>query len=83
MNSFVYNIHPDGTVTPAHRYWDPFTQSVAGRSPGVDSRENTPCEPYHRGERRLDGSRDYSQIRDYGQFGSHPLYDDCGDESVP
>ena len=34
-------------------------------------------------ERRRDGSRDYWQFRETGKFGSHPLYDDCGDESAP
>ena len=34
-------------------------------------------------ERRLDGSRDYSQFRERGRFGSHPAYDDCDDESAP
>ena len=34
-------------------------------------------------ERRLDGSRDYWQIRESGRFGSHPSYDDCDDESAP
>jgi hypothetical protein len=33
--------------------------------------------------RRLDRSRDFSQIRDNGQFGSYPLHDDCDDESAP
>jgi hypothetical protein len=37
----------------------------------------------HREERRLDGSRDYSQVREEGRFGSHPSYDDCDDESAP
>jgi hypothetical protein len=34
-------------------------------------------------ERRRDGSRDYSQFRESGKFGSYPSYDDCGDESAP
>jgi len=34
-------------------------------------------------ERRRDGSRDYWQFRETGRFGSHPTYDDCGDESAP
>jgi len=34
-------------------------------------------------ERRLDGSRDYWQVREEGRFGSHPSYDDCDDESAP
>jgi hypothetical protein len=34
-------------------------------------------------DRRLDGSRDYWQFREDGQFGSHPTYDDFGDESEP
>jgi hypothetical protein len=34
-------------------------------------------------DRRLDGSRDYSQIREDGRFGSHPSYDSCDDESAP
>lgn len=34
-------------------------------------------------ERRLDGSRDYSQFREGGRFGSHPAYDECDDESAP
>jgi hypothetical protein len=37
---------------------------------------------YHREERRLDGSRDYWQIREEGRFGSRPSYDDCNDESA-
>jgi hypothetical protein len=37
----------------------------------------------HWEERRLDGSRDYWQIREEGRFGSHPSYDDCDDESAP
>jgi len=37
----------------------------------------------YREERRLDGSRDYSQFREEGKFGSHPSYDDCDDESAP
>jgi hypothetical protein len=37
----------------------------------------------HREERRLDGSRDYWQFREGGQFGSHPSYDDVDDESDP
>jgi len=32
-------------------------------------------------ERNLDGSRDYSQIREHGKFGSHSLYDDMNDEA--
>jgi hypothetical protein len=36
----------------------------------------------YREERRLDGSRDYWQIREDGLFGSHPSYDDCDDESA-
>ena len=34
-------------------------------------------------ERRLDGSRDYWQIREEGRFGSHPSFDACDDESAP
>jgi len=34
-------------------------------------------------ERRLDGSRDYWQIREEGRFGSHPSFDSCDDESAP
>ena len=37
----------------------------------------------HRIERRLDGSRDYWQIREEGRFGSHPSFDSCDDESAP
>jgi hypothetical protein len=37
----------------------------------------------HWEERRLDGSRDYWQIREEGRFGSHPSYDACDDESAP
>ena len=33
--------------------------------------------------RRLDGSRDYGQIREDAQFGSHPSYDGCDVESSP
>ena len=34
-------------------------------------------------ERAFDGSRDYYGFREHGQFGSHPVYDDLGDESDP
>lgn len=35
-------------------------------------------------ERRLDGSRDYyNNFRENGRFGSHPRFDDGGDESEP
>ena len=37
----------------------------------------------HRIERRLDGSRDYWQIREEGRFGSHPSFDSRDDESAP
>jgi hypothetical protein len=37
----------------------------------------------HWEERRLDGSRDYWQIREAGRFGSHPSFDQCDDESAP
>ncbi len=33
--------------------------------------------------RRLDGARDFWSIRDHGQFGSHPTFDACDDESNP
>jgi hypothetical protein len=39
--------------------------------------------PDPREERRLDGSRDYFVFRDHGQFGSHPSFDACDDESDP
>lgn len=31
--------------------------------------------------KRLDGSRDYWELREYGKFGSHPSFDDMSDES--
>jgi hypothetical protein len=34
-------------------------------------------------ERRLDGARDFWQIRDHGEFGSYSSHDDFGDESQP
>lgn len=34
-------------------------------------------------ERRLDGARDFWQIREEGRFGSHPSFDSCDDESAP
>ena len=34
-------------------------------------------------ERRLDGARDFWQIRDHGEFGSYSSHDDFGDESAP
>lgn len=34
-------------------------------------------------ERRLDGARDFWQIRDRGEFGSYSSHDDFGDESAP
>lgn len=36
---------------------------------------------YNRAQRELDGSRDYWRYRESGRFGSHPSYDDYGDES--
>lgn len=45
------------------------------------SAEATPSE--YRENRRLDGSRDYWQIRENGRFGSHPSYDSTDDESAP
>ncbi len=35
----------------------------------------------NRAQRALDGSRDFRQYRETGRFGSHPSYDDYGDES--
>jgi hypothetical protein len=32
-------------------------------------------------DRKLDGSRDFYQYREFGKFGSHSSYDDFGDES--
>ena len=32
-------------------------------------------------DHRLDGSKDFSQFRDHGKFGSYPEYDDFGEES--
>ena len=37
----------------------------------------------YRENRRLDGSRDYWQIREEGGFGSHSSFDDMGDEADP
>jgi hypothetical protein len=37
----------------------------------------------YRENRRLDGSRDYWQLREEGRFGSHPSFDSCDDESTP
>lgn len=34
-------------------------------------------------ERGLDATRDFWQIRDHGEFGSHSSYDDFSDESAP
>jgi hypothetical protein len=36
-----------------------------------------------RQNRKLDGSRDFAQFRDRGQFGSYPSFDSCDDESHP
>ncbi len=47
-----------------------------------DDQSATEIESYWE-ERRLDGSRDYWQIREDGRFGSHPTFDDCDDESAP
>lgn len=49
--------------------------------PDTDSDHNE-NENYREG-RRLDGSRDYWQLREEGRFGSHPSYDDCEDDSAP
>jgi hypothetical protein len=51
--------------------------------PQGDAGEKLIENPNYREERRLDGSRDYWQIREIGRFGSHPSYDDCDDESRP
>ena len=59
------------------------TASMTG-DPSVDhTYESLTGAGHYREERRLDGSRDFAQIRDNGQFGSHPSYDDCGDDSAP
>jgi hypothetical protein len=34
-------------------------------------------------ERRLDATRDYAPIREFGRFGSHSSHDDFGDDSAP
>ena len=34
-------------------------------------------------DHKLDGSRDYSQYREFGRYGSHSSYDDMGEESNP
>jgi len=34
-------------------------------------------------DHKLDGSRYYSQYREFGRYGSHPSYDDMGEESYP
>jgi hypothetical protein len=34
-------------------------------------------------DRKLDGAKDFYQLRDHGKFGSYPDYDDMGDESNP
>jgi hypothetical protein len=51
--------------------------------PQKDGDEKLIQKPNYREERRLDGSRDYWQIREIGRFGSHPSYDNCDDESAP
>ncbi len=34
-------------------------------------------------DHKLDGAKDYWQFRDHGRYGSHPVYDDMGDETNP
>lgn len=34
-------------------------------------------------ERDIDGSKGYHKIRENGRFGSHSMYDNMGDESMP
>lgn len=34
-------------------------------------------------DHKLDGAKDYWQFRDHGKYGSHPNFDDMGDESNP
>jgi hypothetical protein len=48
-----------------------------------DSDDRTRSQDNHWEERRLDGSRDYWQVREDGRFGSHPSFDCCDDESAP
>jgi hypothetical protein len=50
---------------------------------GDDNDERTRALDNYWEERRLDGSRDYWQVREEGRFGSHPSFDGCDDESAP
>jgi uncharacterized C2H2 Zn-finger protein len=60
------------------------SDSVSAKSGHIIKADESQSESKsYREERRLDGARDYSQVRESGRFGSHPSYDDCGDESVP
>ena len=55
---------------------------VSGPSGGDEDERLAELDNYWE-ERRLDGSRDYWQIREDGRFGSHPSFDSCDDESAP
>lgn len=57
-------------------------ETVRGYMPSDDVEQPSEIDN-HRIERRLDGSRDYWQIREEGRFGSHPSFDSCDDESAP
>jgi hypothetical protein len=57
-------------------------KGYSGPAPNVDGDELALIDNYWE-ERRLDGSRDYWQIREEGRFGSHPSFDACDDESAP
>lgn len=52
-------------------------------SSGANLRDSVAPEAERQEERRLDATRDYSQLRESGRFGSHSSHDDFGDDSAP
>lgn len=66
------------TPPPSNRPKIQRNSSLRSMAPTKDQEQRI---QYNRAQRELDGSRDYWQYRESGRFGSHPSYDDYGDES--
>jgi hypothetical protein len=74
--------HPRGPRTPCPgvgRTTNTSRKYVGAPNSGADRGDID----HLRFERRVDGSRGLHEARDHGQFGSHPVHDDHGDESEP
>lgn len=87
--SFVKPAKIHGHIETVHgRKLPPSRRAIrAGSSTTADSMPSRSSPSLQRDDhlenRRLDASRDYWRYREGGRFGSHPSYDDCGDESKP